>query len=254
MIIDSHCHLNLLDLAPFEGSLLAALQDSRDRGVGSFICIGVDLDTQPAVMAIAAAHEDVYATVGIHPNHVVASMDYERLRYYATQPKVVAIGETGLDYHYTPETAVLQQASFELHIQLAKDLGLPLVIHTREARSDTLDLLSQAGPQAGVMHCFTEDWSTAKRALDLGFYISFSGVLTFKNAHALREVAAQVPLDRLMVETDSPWLAPVPHRGHSNRPGYVVEVARVLAELRGVSLEEMTAITVTNTRTLFNLP
>ncbi|NNM50704.1 MAG: TatD family hydrolase [Pseudomonadales bacterium] len=254
MIIDSHCHLNLLDLVPFEGSLEAALQDSRDRGVGAFICIGVDLETQPAVMAIAEAHQDVYATVGIHPNHVVEHIDFEQLRHYATQRHVVAIGETGLDYHYTPESAVLQQASLEQHIQLAKDLDLPLVIHTREARRDTLDLLSQAGPRAGVMHCFTEDWETAKRALDLGFYISFSGVLTFKNAQALREVAAQVPLDRLMVETDSPWLAPVPHRGRSNRPAYVIEVARVLAELRGVSLEEMTTITRANTRSLFKLP
>jgi TatD DNase family protein len=169
-------------------------------------------------------------------------------------PKVVAIGETGLDYHYEPESAALQQASFRLHLEAARITGKPVIVHTREARADTLALLREAAlPQAGVLHCFTEDWEMAKAALDIGFYISLSGIVTFRNAEALRDVARQVPADRLLVETDSPYLAPVPHRGKPNLPQYVREVAEYLAVLRGVSYETLAEQTSSNFKRLFPL-
>ena len=169
-------------------------------------------------------------------------------------PKVVAIGETGLDYHYEPESAALQQASFRLHLEAARITGKPVIVHTREARADTLALLREAAlPQAGVLHCFTEDWEMARAALDIGFYISLSGIVTFRNAEALREVARQVPADRLLVETDSPYLAPVPHRGKPNLPQYVREVAEYLAVLRGVSYETLAEQTSNNFKRLFPL-
>jgi len=169
-------------------------------------------------------------------------------------PHAVAIGETGLDYHYEPEAAELQQQSFRLHLEAARLTGKPVIVHTREARADTLALLREASlPQAGVLHCFTEDWEMARAALDLGFYISLSGIVTFRNADALREVARQVPADRLLVETDSPYLAPIPHRGKANLPQYVREVAEFLAQLRGVSFEQLAEQTTANFRSLFPL-
>ncbi|GAB3472365.1 TatD family hydrolase [Azotobacter salinestris] len=256
MLVDSHCHLDRLDLAAHGGSLDAALDAARACGVGHFLCIGVSADNAAAVKALAEAHSDVDCSVGVHPLDVepdaVPALDW--LLGELAHPRVVAIGETGLDYHYQPESAALQQQAFRLHLEAARLTGKPLVVHTRAARADTLQLLREAAlPQAGVLHCFTEDWEMARAALDLGFYISLSGIVTFRNAEALREVARRVPADRLLVETDAPYLAPVPHRGKPNLPQYVREVAEFLAELRGVSFETLAEQTTDNFRRLFPL-
>lgn len=256
MLVDSHCHLDRLDLASHGGSLDAALAAARARGVGHFLCIGVSADNAAAVKSLAERYADVDCSVGVHPLDIepgsAPALDW--LLGELDHPRVVAIGETGLDYHYQPEAAALQQQAFRLHLEAARISGKPVIVHTREARADTLRLLREAAlPQAGVLHCFTEDWEMAKAALDLGFYISLSGIVTFRNAAALREVARQVPVDRLLVETDSPYLAPVPHRGKANLPEYVREVAEFLAELRGIAYESLAEQTTDNFRRLFPL-
>ncbi|MDE3735891.1 TatD family hydrolase [Pseudomonas resinovorans] len=256
MLIDSHCHLDRLDLAAHDGSLDAALEAARARGVGQFLCIGVSAENAAAVKALAERYEDVHCSVGVHPLDLQPgeSLALDWLLGELQHPRVVAIGETGLDYHYEPEAAELQQQAFRLHLDAAKLTGKPVIVHTREARADTLALLREAAlPQAGVLHCFTEDWDMARAALDLGFYISLSGIVTFRNADALREVARQVPSDRLLVETDSPYLAPVPYRGKPNLPQYVREVAEFLADLRGVSFEAFAEQTSENYLRLFPL-
>ncbi|MFI8735668.1 TatD family hydrolase [Ectopseudomonas toyotomiensis] len=256
MLIDSHCHLDRLDLAAHGGSLDAALDAARAAGVGHFLCIGVSADNAATVKGLAERYADVDCSVGVHPLDLEPGAEpaLDWLLGELAHPKVVAIGETGLDYHYEPESAALQQASFRLHLEAARITGKPVIVHTREARADTLALLREAAlPQAGVLHCFTEDWEMAKAALDIGFYISLSGIVTFRNAEALREVARQVPADRLLVETDSPYLAPVPHRGKPNLPQYVREVAEYLAVLRGVSYETLAEQTSSNFKRLFTL-
>ncbi|RRV29498.1 TatD family deoxyribonuclease [Pseudomonas sp. o96-267] len=256
MLIDSHCHLDRLDLAAHGGSLDAAMDAARAVGVGHFLCIGVSADNAATVKALAERYDDVDCSVGVHPLDLEPGAEpaLDWLLGELAHPKVVAIGETGLDYHYEPESAALQQASFRLHLEAARITGKPVIVHTREARADTLALLREAAlPQAGVLHCFTEDWDMAKAALDIGFYISLSGIVTFRNAEALREVARQVPVDRLLVETDSPYLAPVPHRGKPNLPQYVREVAEYLAVLRGVSYEALAEQTSNNFKRLFPL-
>lgn len=256
MLIDSHCHLDRLDLAAHGGSLDAALDAARAVGVGHFLCIGVSADNAATVKGLAERYGDVDCSVGVHPLDLEPGAEpaLDWLLGELAHPKVVAIGETGLDYHYEPESAALQQASFRLHLEAARITGKPVIVHTREARADTLALLREAAlPQAGVLHCFTEDWEMAKAALDIGFYISLSGIVTFRNAEALRDVARQVPADRLLVETDSPYLAPVPHRGKPNLPQYVREVAEYLAVLRGVSYEVLAEQTSSNFKRLFPL-
>jgi TatD DNase family protein len=256
VLIDSHCHLDRLDLAAHGGSLDAALDAARAAGVGHFLCIGVSADNAATVKGLAERYDDVDCSVGVHPLDLEPGAEpaLDWLLDELEHPKVVAIGETGLDYHYEPESASLQQASFRLHLEAARITGKPVIVHTREARADTLALLREAAlPQAGVLHCFTEDWEMAKAALDIGFYISLSGIVTFRNAEALREVARQVPVDRLLVETDSPYLAPVPHRGKPNLPQYVREVAEYLAVLRGVSYEVLAEQTSNNFKRLFPL-
>ncbi|MCO6057869.1 TatD family hydrolase [Pseudomonas sp. MOB-449] len=256
MLIDSHCHLDRLDLAAHGGSLDAALEAARARGVSQFLCIGVSADNAAAVKSLAEQYEDVHCSVGVHPLDLQPgeALALDWLLGELEHPRVVAIGETGLDYHYEPEAAELQQQAFRLHLEAARVTGKPVIVHTREARADTLALLREAAlPQAGVLHCFTEDWDMARAALDLGFYISLSGIVTFRNADALREVARQVPADRLLVETDSPYLAPVPYRGKSNLPQYVREVAEFLAELRGADYEEFARQTSENYLRLFPL-
>ena len=256
MLIDSHCHLDRLDLAAHGGSLDAALDAARAAGVGHFLCIGVSADNAATVKGLAERYADVDCSVGVHPLDLEPGAEpaLDWLLGELEHPKVVAIGETGLDYHYEPESASLQQASFRLHLEAARITGKPVIVHTREARADTLALLREAAlPQAGVLHCFTEDWEMARAALDIGFYISLSGIVTFRNAEALREVARQVPADRLLVETDSPYLAPVPHRGKPNLPQYVREVAEYLAVLRGVSYETLAEQTSDNFKRLFPL-
>jgi TatD DNase family protein len=256
MLIDSHCHLDRLDLTAHDGSLDAALDAARQRGVGKFLCIGVDAANAPAVKQIAEQYSDVYCSVGIHPLDLTRETptDLDWLLQALDHPRVVAIGETGLDYHYEPEMAAQQQISFNCHLQAARQTGKPVIIHTREARADTLHLLREADlPNAGVLHCFTEDWDMARAAMDMGYYISLSGIVTFRNAEALREVARQVPADRLLVETDSPYLAPVPNRGKPNEPQFVCDVAAFLAELRGEPLEQLWQNTTDNFHRLFPL-
>jgi TatD DNase family protein len=256
LLVDSHCHLDRLDLTAHGGSLDAALEAARGKGVGHFLCIGVSADNAQAVRTLAERYTDVDCSVGIHPLDVspegVPSLNW--LLGELDHPRVVAIGETGLDYHYEPETAELQKASFRLHLEAAATTGKPVIVHTRAAQADTLALLREAAlPQGGVLHCFTEDWAMAKAALDLGFYISLSGIVTFRNAEALRDVARQVPADRLLVETDSPYLAPIPYRGKPNLPEYVYEVAAFLAQLRGEAFDAFAAQTTANFRCLFPL-
>ena len=256
MLIDSHCHLDRLDLSAHGGSLDAALAAARARGVGHFLCIGISADNAAAVKALSERYTDVDCTVGVHPLDlqpgVAPALDW--LLAELNHPHVVAIGETGLDYHYEPEAAELQRQAFRLHLQAAQLTGKPVIVHTREARADTLALLREAAlPQAGVLHCFTEDWPMAKAALDLGFYISLSGIVTFRNADALREVARQVPADRLLIETDAPYLAPIPHRGKPNLPEYVRDVAEFLAPLRGVTVDTLAEQTTQNFQRLFPL-
>ncbi|MCY1436347.1 putative metal-dependent hydrolase YcfH [compost metagenome] len=256
MLVDSHCHLDRLDLSQHAGSLDVALDAARARGVGHFLCIGVSAENAKAVKDLTERYVDVDCSVGVHPLDLEpgAAPALDWLLRELEHPHVVAIGETGLDYHYEPEAAERQQESFRLHLQAANMTGKPVIVHTRGARADTLALLREANlAQAGVLHCFTEDWDMAKAALDLGFYISLSGIVTFRNADALRDVARQVPADRLLVETDSPYLAPIPYRGKPNLPQYVREVAEFLAMLRGESYERFAEQTTANFQRLFPL-
>lgn len=255
MLIDSNCHLDRIELVHYQGDLAKALKLASSRGVSGFLAIAVDRDNITPVVEIAQQHENVWASVGVHPLSVDDGILTEgRLMELATQPKVVAIGETGLDYYYNEGSKSQQLASFADHITVAKQLNKPLVIHTRQAKVDTLALLRSEGAEqvGGVLHCFTEDWDMAKQAMDLGFYIAISGIVTFKKATNVQEVAKQIPADRLLVETDSPYLAPNPYRGKSNEPQYVVEVAKFLAELRGESFEELAQQTTENFFKLFS--
>ena len=250
MLIDSHCHLNFPDLAQ---RLPEVLANMAEAGVDKSIAISVSRQSFEEVHAIAQNHSNIYATVGIHPDDPEAEeFSLEELLEHAARPKVVAIGETGLDYHWCKGDLAWQHQRFALHIEAANRSGLPLVVHTRDAAEDTMRLLREHQAHAGVIHCFTEDVHTAKLALDLGFYISFSGIVTFKNATAIQEAARYVPLDRLLVETDSPYLAPVPKRGKPNEPAYVRHTATFVAQLRGDSLENIAQATTANCLRLFN--
>lgn len=251
MLIDSHCHLNFPDLAQ---RLPEVLANMAEAGVDKAIAISVSRQSFEEVHAIAQNHPNIYATVGIHPDDPEAEeFSLEELLERAARPKVVGIGETGLDYHWCKGDLAWQHQRFALHIEAANRSGLPLVVHTRDAAADTMRLLREHQAHAGVIHCFTEDVHTAKLALDLGFYISFSGIVTFKNATAIQEAARYVPLDRLLVETDSPYLAPVPKRGKPNEPAYVRHTAAFVAQLRGDSLENIAQATTANCLRLFNL-
>jgi TatD DNase family protein len=255
-LTDTHCHLDRMDLAPWNGHFSQFMHAARAADLGWMLCVAIDLDSYPAMCELVEPYPEVAVSVGVHPNEEEArSPTLEQLIELGCQARVVAIGETGLDYFRTEPGAAWQIERFRTHIEAARQLQKPLIIHTREAREDTLRVLEEAGAGdcGGVMHCFVEDWATAKRALDLGFYISFSGVLTYKSAAELREVAKQVPADRLLIETDSPYLAPAPHRGKPNIPLYVRHVAEQLATLRGWTLEETAARTLENARSLFRL-
>lgn len=254
MFVDSHCHLDRLELSPYGGDLAKAVAAANARGVNRMLCIGVDMDNAADVIDIASRFDGVHASVGVHPMDVSDTLvDIDALRLLASHREVVAIGETGLDYFYSQDSAELQRESFRLHLSLSSELAKPVVVHTRDARKDTIDIIRQHGDSnvAGVLHCFTENWEMAKQALDLNYSISFSGIVTFRNASALREVAKRVPLERMLIETDSPYLAPVPYRGSKNEPKYVVEVAKCIAELRGLPLEKIAEITSQNYDNLF---
>ncbi len=256
MLIDSHCHLDLLDLEKYQGNLDLAIQAAKEQGVSQILNVSVDLEHLPQVLAIANQYENVDASVGIHPNEPVTPDEptLEQLIELARPAKVVAIGETGLDYYRTEANNEYQKERFRRHITAAKALAKPLIIHTRAARADTIQILREesANKIRGVMHCFTEDWEMAKKALDLDFFISFSGIVTFKNAEELRQVALQTPLERMLIETDAPYLAPVPMRGKSNEPAYVRYVAEFLAELKGISFEILAEQTTRNYFDLFH--
>ncbi len=252
MLVDSHCHLDFPDLG---GRLPEVLERMQANDVGLAVCIGVNLEDYPRVLALAEAEPRLYATVGVHPEYTdVQEPTEDELVALAAHPKVIAIGETGLDYYWQKDKPEWQRARFRTHIRAARRAGKPLVVHTRESAADTLRLLAEenAGEVGGVMHCFTENWEIAREALDLGFYLSFSGIVTFKNATVVKEVAQKCPLDRLLVETDSPYLAPVPYRGKQNQPAYVLHVAEEIARLRGLSLEETCQATTDNFFRLFN--
>lgn len=255
MLIDSHCHLNLLSPAEYGyGSLTDLLEHARHRGVCYFLNVGLTLEDVSALRAVASSHDDVGFSVGLHPNERPEyELTTERLLVLADAKDVVAIGETGLDYFRQAEQTQWQQLRFRRHIQVANQLKKPLIVHTREAREDTIRILQeeQAEIAGGVLHCFTETWEMAEQAMALGFYISFSGIVTFKNAKALQEVAKRIPLQSMLIETDSPYLAPAPHRGKPNQPAYVREVAEFLAVLKGVSYEELVQATHDNFQRLF---
>ena len=255
MLVDSHCHLDRLKL---DGATLdESIDAARARGVSKMLCVCISEDNKDAVIAIAEQHEGIYASVGVHPSDVGESVVSQELlvQWAAQSSRVVALGETGLDYHYSADSAERQKQSFANHLRAGAQLQLPVIVHTREAQSDTITLMREHASResAGVMHCFTESWEMAREALDLNFYISLSGIVTFRNAESLRDVARKVPLDRLLVETDSPYLAPVPYRGKANEPKYVREVAEFVAELRGLSFEELASATTDNFHRLFRL-
>ena len=249
-LVDSHCHL---DFPEFEGKLGEVREEMRANGVTHALCISVELPKFPKVLALAEAHENFFASVGVHPDHEAEVVETGRLVELAAHPKVVAVGETGLDYHRLSGDLEWQRERFRTHIRAARKCRKPLVIHTRDAAEDTLRIMREegAGEVGGVMHCFTETQEVADGALALGFYISFSGIVTFKNATQLKEVARRVPLERLLVETDSPYLAPVPHRGKTNRPGLVRHVAEEVARLRGIAFEDLAEATTRNFFRLF---
>ena len=256
MLIDSHCHLDRLDLAPFDGELANALAFAEEQGVERFLCVAIDMENVHTVIEIAQRFPSIYASVGVHPNEQGREEpSVEQLLELASNDKVIAIGETGLDYFRSEGDLSWQHQRFRNHITAAKECGKPLIIHCREARDDTLKMLTEEGADevGGVMHCFVEDLATAERAMELGFYISFSGIVTFNSAKELKEVAKVIPTERILVETDAPYLAPVPYRGKSNQPAYVREVAEYIAELRGVSYQEIAMQTGENFQRLFNL-
>jgi TatD DNase family protein len=252
MLVDSHCHLDFPELASRLGECLDRM---AENGVGRALCVAVNLEDFPKVLALARSDPRLRASVGVHPDYrEVAEPSVETLVELARDPVVVAIGETGLDYYRNPASELdWQRDRFRIHIRAARQAAKPLIVHTRSSAADTVSILEEEGAEqaGGVMHCFTEDWSTAKAAIALGFCISFSGIVTFKNAAPLREVARQVPDHALLVETDSPYLAPVPHRGRTNEPAHVLHVAQCLAELRGVSLQHIAEVTTANFERVF---
>lgn len=257
VIVDSHCHLDALDYTARHKDVDEVLDNAKARGVQHFISICTTVGRFEAMKALTAHRSEVSLSCGVHPLNVEEEpFDYDKLLAFAQDKNVVAVGETGLDYHYTPETKALQQSLFSQQIEIAKKIRKPLIIHTRAARQDTMNMLEQGGAEqcGGVLHCFTEDWAMAKRALDIGFYISISGIITFRNAEELREVVRNVPSDRLLVETDSPYLAPVPYRGKPNQPAYVRETCEYVASLKGLSAEEFAGITTQNAQKLFGIP
>ncbi|MEW5755916.1 MAG: TatD family hydrolase [Pseudomonadota bacterium] len=254
MLIDSHCHLDRLNLDKYEHGLDDAFAAARDAGVGHFLNVSIDMENFQVIRAMAETREEISISVGVHPNETEGEEpSVERLVELAQHPKVVAIGETGLDFFRTEGDQEWQRERFRRHIAAAKRTYKPLIIHMRDATEATLGMMKEEGADqvGGVMHCFVENWEIAQRALDLNFYISFSGIVTFKSAEALRDAAKRVPLERVLVETDSPYLAPVPFRGKPNEPAYVKYVAQSIAELRGVSLAEIAQATTRNFFTLF---
>ncbi|MBF8270568.1 MAG: hypothetical protein HW386_2277 [Gammaproteobacteria bacterium] len=252
MLIDSHCHIPIIEA---EGGNQAVIAAALANGVGHMLCVCIDLESFPGLLSLVETYPCLSASVGVHPNSEVAQEpSIELLAQLADHPKVVAIGETGLDYFRSQGELDWQRDRFRNHIRSARMVHKPLIIHSREARDDVIAILQQesASEVGGVMHCFTDDWETAERALDLNFYISLSGIVTFKSAQALQAVAKNTPLDRLLIETDAPYLAPVPYRGKQNQPAYVRHIAEHIAAVRGQTVEVIAEATTANFRRLFS--
>jgi TatD DNase family protein len=257
MYIDSHCHINFPELAARLPEIFGKMQENQ---VSHALCVSVDLPDFPQVLELAEKYPNVYASVGVHPDYEdTPEPTFEQLVQLSQHPKIVAIGETGLDYYRLQGDLEWQRERFRVHIRASRETRKPLIIHTRSASADTIKLMQEegagtnAGGVGGVMHCFTESLEVAQAAMELGFYISFSGIVTFKNAKELQAVAMAVPLERMLIETDSPYLAPVPHRGKMNEPGLVMHVAEFLAKLKGIPLESVAQQTTDNFFNLFNI-
>jgi len=255
MLVDSHCHLNFEQLST---QLDDVVERAAEAGVGHMLTIGTKLREFDGVRRIAETYDNIHCSVGVHPHEAETEGDevtVAKLLELADHPKVVAIGETGLDYFYEHAPRELQKRSFRIHIEAARETGLPLIVHTRNADRDTVDILREEyekGPFTGVIHCFSSGWEVAEKSLEIGFYISISGIVTFKAAEDLRAHVGKIPQDRLLVETDSPYLAPVPKRGKSNEPSFVRHTAEKVAEIKGVGIEELAAVTTDNFFSLFN--
>jgi len=253
MLVDSHCHIPMLGQ---DMEVTEVLASAKKLGVEHMLCVSVDLDSYPEILSLAEQYDCIYASVGVHPNtKMQGEPSHETLVQLASNDHVIAIGETGLDYFRSKGDLEWQRERFRTHIRAAKSVDKPLIIHTREAGEDITRILQEEGADAvgGVMHCFVEDWETAQKAMGMNFYISFSGIVTFKNAKEVQEVAKQVPLERMLVETDSPYLTPVPYRGRPNQPGYTRYVAEYIAKLHGTSLEHVAEQTTANFFKLFNI-
>lgn len=253
--IDSHCHIDMVDLTAYDNNIDNLMTAISHNGVSHMLCVSVDLDRWHDMAKLVAPYDNVSLSVGVHPGAVPANIpaSHDSFAEMLKNPKVIAIGETGLDYHYGAEHKIAQQASFITQIDIAKQHEKPLIIHTRDARQDTINILTNEDARdiGGILHCFTENWEMAKKGLDLGFYISFSGIITFRNADELRDIVAKTPIDRILIETDAPYLTPVPYRGKPNQPGLVPFVAKTIAEVKGIPVEDVARITSHNFRELF---
>ncbi|HSG11820.1 MAG TPA: TatD family hydrolase [Gammaproteobacteria bacterium] len=257
MLVDSHCHLDMLDLGPFGGTIDGVLEAAAANDVGHFLCVSINMEDYPQMLGIAESHDQVTASVGLHPNEQGGhEPSIDELVELAKHPKVVAIGETGLDYFRSEGDLDWQRERFRRHIRAARTCGKPVIVHSRDAREDTIAILDEEGASevGGVMHCFTGDWAMAQQAMALNFHISFSGIVTFRSAKELQEVAEKIPAERMLVETDCPYLAPVPHRGKPNQPAFVKHTAEFIATLRGESYDQVARATTENFRTLFRPP
>ena len=256
MLIDSHCHLDRIDLAPYQNDFANFMGAVRENQIEHLLTIAIDLEAYPSMLALVADYPQISVTVGVHPNEQDGKdPTVDELIALGQLDKVIGIGETGLDYFRSEGDVEWQRQRFRNHISAAKVLKKPIIVHTREAKEDTLRVLQEenASEVGGIIHCFTEDWEFARGTLDLGFYISFSGIVTFNSAKQIKEVAKKVPADKFLIETDSPYLAPVPHRGKPNYPTYVKYVAEHIAELRDTSINQIAEQSTANFRTLFNL-
>lgn len=257
MLVDSHCHLDMLDLESFGGTIDGVLDAARANDVEHFLCVSINMEDYPQMLGIAESHDQVTASVGLHPNEQGGhEPSVDELVELAKHPKVVAIGETGLDYFRSEGDLDWQRERFRRHIRAARICGKPVIVHSRDAREDTIAILADEGASevGGVMHCFTGDWAMAQQAMALNFHISFSGIVTFKSAKELQEVAEKIPAERMLVETDCPYLAPVPHRGKPNQPAFVKHTAEFIAALRGESYDQVAQATTENFRVLFRPP
>jgi len=255
-LVDSHCHLDGLNYETLHKDVDDVLAKAAARDVKFMLAVATTLPGFKAMTTLLGDRPNIAWSCGVHPLNQEEEWDFAELRQLAADPRVIAMGETGLDYYYQQETKARQQASFREHIRVGRELNKPVIVHTRDAREDTLAILREEQVEGfgGVLHCFTEDRETAEKLLDMGFYISFSGIVTFRNAEALRDAARYVPLDRMLVETDSPYLAPVPHRGKENQPAFTRDVAEYMAVLKGVDVETLAQVTTQNFSRLFHVP